>query len=68
MLVAAEKRREAEMPITTYNLTDALNAAITLSDILHALEKRGVELTDKEHRQWYGATCLIEKTRKKLNE
>jgi len=41
----------------------ALTAAIALSDLLHELENRGVDLTDEENQKWYDATCLIEEVR-----
>ncbi len=43
-----------------------LKVAYLLSDILHSLEKRGVQLNTKENRQWFRATVMIEKLKRGL--
>ncbi len=44
-------------------MNKALEAAIKLSDLLHGLEERGIDLTDEENEKWYEATILIEEAR-----
>lgn len=47
-------------------MTKALEAAIKLSDLLHSLEKRGIDLTEEENEKWEDGTNLIEDARKQI--
>lgn len=47
-------------------MSKTLEAALKLSDLLHGLEERGIDLTDGEEEKWSEATALIESAREQI--